>query len=144
MSRSMARTAVAAAGVLLATACTQEKTCSADQTLVNGACYALSADPQNCGSVGHACAAAQGCYQGTCVDCGTTSGACTPAVAALCGDLDQVRLLRADNVVSGQHPGLAELGITATTLEAVLPTYLWRYRKGGQYADQEARELAAI
>jgi NADH dehydrogenase len=57
---------------------------------------------------------------------------------------DQVRLLRADNVVSGQHPGLAELGISATTLEAVLPTYLWRYRKGGQYADQEARELAAI
>ena len=51
---------------------------------------------------------------------------------------DQVELLRADNVVSGQHPGLAELGIPATSLEAVLPTYLYRYRKGGQYADQEA------
>jgi NADH dehydrogenase len=55
---------------------------------------------------------------------------------------DQVRLLRADTVVSGQYPGLAELGITPTTLEAVLPTYLWRYRKGGQYADQEDRALA--
>ena len=55
---------------------------------------------------------------------------------------DQVALLRTDNVVSGAYPGLAELGITPTTLEAVLPTYLYRYRKGGQYADQEDRALA--
>jgi len=55
---------------------------------------------------------------------------------------DQVQSLRADNVVSGRHPGLAELGIAPTTLEAVLPTYLYRYRKGGQYADQEARAVA--
>jgi NADH dehydrogenase len=52
---------------------------------------------------------------------------------------DQVESLKTDNVVSGQFPGLAELGITPTTLEAVLPTYLYTYRKGGQYADQEAR-----
>jgi len=51
---------------------------------------------------------------------------------------DQVRLLRTDNVPSGAYPGLAELGIAPATLEAVLPTYLYRYRKGGQYADQEA------
>jgi NADH dehydrogenase len=57
---------------------------------------------------------------------------------------DQVELLRTDNVVSGDYPGLAELGITPATLEAVLPTYLYRYRKGGQYADQEARELVAV
>jgi uncharacterized protein YbjT (DUF2867 family) len=55
---------------------------------------------------------------------------------------DQVTMLRTDNVVSGAHPGLAELGITPTTLEAVLPTYLYRYRRGGQYADQEERALA--
>ncbi|WP_309088490.1 complex I NDUFA9 subunit family protein [Phenylobacterium sp.] len=55
---------------------------------------------------------------------------------------DQVQSLRADNVVSGQYPGLPELGLTPTTLEAVLPTYLYRYRKGGQYADQEARAVA--
>lgn len=55
---------------------------------------------------------------------------------------DQVESLRADNVVSGQYPGLPELGLTPTTLEAVLPTYLYRYRKGGQYADQEARAVA--
>jgi NADH dehydrogenase len=56
---------------------------------------------------------------------------------------DQVELLKADNVVSGACPGLVDLGITPTTLEAVLPTYLYRYRRGGQYADQEAREMAA-
>jgi uncharacterized protein YbjT (DUF2867 family) len=55
---------------------------------------------------------------------------------------DQVELLRADNIVSGVHPGLEELGITPTTLEAVLPTFLYRYRRGGQYADQEERALA--
>ena len=57
---------------------------------------------------------------------------------------DQVVLLKSDNIASGAYPGLVELGITPTTLEAVLPSYLYRYRKGGQYADQEARELAAI
>lgn len=57
---------------------------------------------------------------------------------------DQVELLRTDNVVSGSYPGLPELGITPATLEAVLPTYLYRYRKGGQYADQEDREMAAL
>ena len=56
---------------------------------------------------------------------------------------DQVELLKADNVVSGQHPGLAELGITPTTLDAILPTYLYSFRRGGQYADQEARAAGA-
>jgi uncharacterized protein YbjT (DUF2867 family) len=56
---------------------------------------------------------------------------------------DQVETLKSDNVVSGQYPGLVELGITPTTLEAVLPTYLYRYRRGGQYADQEARVVAS-
>ncbi len=56
---------------------------------------------------------------------------------------DQVESLRTDNVVSGQHPGLADMGISATSLEAVLPTYLYSYRKGGQYADQDAREMEA-
>lgn len=56
---------------------------------------------------------------------------------------DQVASLTVDNVASGRYPGLAELGIAATTLEAVLPTYLYRYRKGGQYADQDAREMEA-
>jgi len=48
---------------------------------------------------------------------------------------DQVASLRTDNVVSPGAPGLAALGVTPTALEAILPTYLGRYRKNGQYAD---------
>lgn len=47
---------------------------------------------------------------------------------------DQVRSLRADNVVGEGAKGLADLGISATPLEAVLPEYLWRFRPSGQYA----------
>ena len=54
---------------------------------------------------------------------------------------DQVELLKTDNVVSGQYPGLTDLGVTPTTLESLLPTYLYRFRKGGQYADQEDRVM---
>lgn len=46
---------------------------------------------------------------------------------------DQVTLLKADNVVSGNLPGLKELGIEATAAEVVLPTYMGMYRKGGQF-----------
>lgn len=57
---------------------------------------------------------------------------------------DQVDALRSDNVASGRLPGLADLGVTSpATLEAILPTYLYAYRKGGQYADQDAREMEA-
>jgi NADH dehydrogenase len=48
---------------------------------------------------------------------------------------DQVRLLGHDNVVSGKAKGFADLGIEPTPMEAILPSYLYRYRKGGQYAD---------
>lgn len=47
---------------------------------------------------------------------------------------DQVQSLRVDNVVTDGAPGLAELGISPKTVEAIAPTYLYRYRKGGQYA----------
>lgn len=50
--------------------------------------------------------------------------------------MDQVRLLRHDNVVSATAAGLSDLGITATSAEAVIPSYLWRYRAKGEYADQ--------
>lgn len=56
---------------------------------------------------------------------------------------DQVELLKTDNVTSGACPGLAELGVAPTTLEAVLPQYLPRYRRGGQFADPEAAVAAA-
>jgi hypothetical protein len=47
---------------------------------------------------------------------------------------DQVRSLRHDNVVTPGAMGLGNLGITPTSMEAVLPEYLWRYRPSGQYA----------
>ncbi|SDI16823.1 complex I NDUFA9 subunit family protein [Salipiger marinus] len=46
---------------------------------------------------------------------------------------DQVVMLRKDNVVSEGARGFAELGITPTAPEAVLPEYLWRFRPSGQY-----------
>ena len=48
---------------------------------------------------------------------------------------DQVELLKSDNVANPDMPGLAALGIEATSVEAIVPSYLYRYRKGGQYAD---------
>jgi len=56
--------------------------------------------------------------------------------------MDQVRLLRHDNVVSATAAGLGDLGITPTSAEAVIPSYLWRYRAKGEYADQ-ARSTAS-
>jgi NADH dehydrogenase len=52
---------------------------------------------------------------------------------------DQVEQLRVDNVAAPGAPGLAELGVELTPVEAMLPTYLFRYRKGGQYAEAVAR-----
>lgn len=46
---------------------------------------------------------------------------------------DQVRSLKVDNVVSEGAKGFADLGIEPTSLEAVLPDYLWRFRPAGQY-----------
>lgn len=51
---------------------------------------------------------------------------------------DQVVLLGSDNVVTPGAPGLADLGVTPTSLEPILPTYLYRFRKGGQFAEYAA------
>jgi len=51
---------------------------------------------------------------------------------------DQVELLKSDNVANPDLPGLADLGVTATAVDAVIPTYLWRFRRGGQFAQPEA------
>jgi uncharacterized protein YbjT (DUF2867 family) len=47
--------------------------------------------------------------------------------------LDQVRMLKTDCTVSGSFPGLKELGIVATAMEAIVPSYLWRFRKAGEF-----------
>jgi NADH dehydrogenase len=46
---------------------------------------------------------------------------------------DQVKLLKRDNVVSDNAKGLDALGITPTSVEAILPTYLDRFRVHGDY-----------
>jgi uncharacterized protein YbjT (DUF2867 family) len=50
---------------------------------------------------------------------------------------DQVELLKSDNVVSDaatrEGRTLKGLGIDATGMETVVPTYLWRFRRAGQF-----------
>jgi uncharacterized protein YbjT (DUF2867 family) len=46
---------------------------------------------------------------------------------------DQVELLKRDNIVSPGALTLSSLGIAPTVVEAILPTYLDRYRQGGWY-----------
>jgi NADH dehydrogenase len=54
---------------------------------------------------------------------------------------DQVLLLQRDNVVSdaAKEEGrtLEGLGIQPQTIEAILPSYLWRFRVHGQYSSQK-------
>ena len=55
---------------------------------------------------------------------------------------DQVELLRTDNVVSeaARQDGrtLEGLGIVPRTFESIVPGYLWRFRKTGQFHDRVA------
>src|SRR5690606_16914331 len=51
---------------------------------------------------------------------------------------DQVVLLQTDNVVSPDAEGLTALGVEPTGVEAVAASYLWRYRRGGQFAEAAA------
>ena len=50
---------------------------------------------------------------------------------------DQVELLKSDNVVSAaataERRTLAGLGIEPTAMEVIVPSYLWRFRKTGQF-----------
>jgi hypothetical protein len=55
---------------------------------------------------------------------------------------DQVELLRSDTIVSDTAKAtgltLEGLGITADSLEAVGPQYLWRFRATGQFQKKSA------
>jgi NADH dehydrogenase len=46
---------------------------------------------------------------------------------------DQIELMKADSVVSEGAKGLSDLGIRPESLGNILPTYLWRFRKTGQF-----------
>jgi NADH dehydrogenase len=51
---------------------------------------------------------------------------------------DQVEMLKRDNVVASGALDLTTLGIAPTTVEAIIPTYLDRFRKGGWYDRRRA------
>lgn len=59
---------------------------------------------------------------------------------------DQVKNLARDNVVTAGAKGFADLGIEPTSIDAVLPEYLWRYRPSGQYAaiKESAKNLKKV
>ena len=46
---------------------------------------------------------------------------------------DQVEMLKYDNVVSGDHKALKNLKIKPTTIQSILPKYIYRFRTGGQF-----------
>ncbi len=52
---------------------------------------------------------------------------------------DQVEMLKSDNLVAEGAEGLAALGVRPTPIEPILPTYMYRYRKGGQFAVEPAK-----
>jgi NADH dehydrogenase len=47
---------------------------------------------------------------------------------------DQVEMLKYDNIVTNKYLTLKDLKINPKTIESVLPNYIWRFRKGGQFA----------
>ena len=47
--------------------------------------------------------------------------------------VDQVELLKYDNIVSGDHPALKDLGIRGKTIHSILPKYIYRFRTYGQF-----------
>ncbi len=46
---------------------------------------------------------------------------------------DQVQMLKTDNVISGDLPGLSDLGIQGETIGAIVPDSLMHFRKYGQF-----------
>jgi NADH dehydrogenase len=51
---------------------------------------------------------------------------------------DQFAMLQRDNVCAPGMPGLAQLGIVPTPVEAIIPAQLQRFRKGGRFAANPA------
>jgi len=47
--------------------------------------------------------------------------------------VDQVEMLKYDNIVSGDYPTLKDLGIEGKTIQSILPEYIYRFRTYGQF-----------
>jgi NADH dehydrogenase len=52
--------------------------------------------------------------------------------------MDQVRLLKSDNVVSKGALTLEDMDIYPDSVEAVIPSYLWRFRARGQFENSSS------
>jgi len=48
--------------------------------------------------------------------------------------LDQLKLLKVDNICRKSAPGLTDLGVTPTAIEGVVPGYLMPFRPGGRFS----------
>jgi uncharacterized protein YbjT (DUF2867 family) len=57
--------------------------------------------------------------------------------------MDQVTLLKSDNVVSSGALTLRDLGIVPDAMEAILPSYLWRFRAKGQFQEVASERASA-
>lgn len=57
---------------------------------------------------------------------------------------DQVVSLESDNVVAEGAEGLEALGVEPTGIEAIAPSYLWRYRRGGQFSERPADTATTV
>ena len=57
---------------------------------------------------------------------------------------DQVRMLREDNVVADDALTLEDLDIVPVTMDAILPTYLYRYRPYGQYSRMRPHDARIV
>lgn len=51
---------------------------------------------------------------------------------------DQVRQLKTDNIVHPRASGIEDLGVRPETVEAIVPAYLGRYRRHGQFHTRSA------
>jgi len=47
--------------------------------------------------------------------------------------MDQVELLKYDNIISGNYPTLKDLGIEGKTIQSILHQYIYRFRTYGQF-----------
>lgn len=50
---------------------------------------------------------------------------------------DQVESLKTDTIVTAGAPNFATLGVHPQSMDAILPSYLLRYKQGGKFADKK-------
>ena len=57
---------------------------------------------------------------------------------------DQVELLKSDNVVTGTTKTFADLGIAPHSVEAIVPSYMTRFRKYGQFHKRDENSVDIV